>query len=313
MANAAERVRLGKSELMVSPIACGNWQASPLWGETSDDELIGSIRRAFEVGVNFFDTAPTYGDGRAELLMAKAIADLPRDELVICTKCYCLLRPDGKRVFDTSGESILKQCDASLQRLGIDHVDLYLIHAFDAKADPAGSTAALEKLKAAGKIRAYGVSNYTVEQLRMALAFGDYSVLQCAYSLINIKAEDDLLPLAMASDVGVMVYSPLARGLLTGKYRGDETFTDSRQRNAQFQGDAFRAQCEKVRAQEPIAKKYGLTIPQLMLAAAVMHPGIQCAITGSRRPEQIEETAGAMGHRLEVEDYDDLRNALSYG
>ena len=306
----AQRVRLGKTALEVSPVCCGTWQASPVWGTTPDADLVASMRRAYEVGINFFDTAPTYGDGRAEQLLGTALADLPRSELVICTKCYCMLRPDGKRVFDLSRESILRQCDASLGRLKTDYIDLYLLHAFDPKADPAEATAAMEALKTAGKILAYGVSNYTVEQLRMALALGNYSALQPAYNLINTAAENDLLPLAMSAGLGVFVYSALAKGLLSGKYRGDETFNDSRKNSPLFQGERFRTMCEKVRSLQPIATKYAMTIPQLILAATLIHPGIHCVITGSKRPEQIEETAGAMGRRIELEDCEDIRNAL---
>lgn len=307
----ATRVTLGTTGLTVSPICLGTWQASPLWGNMPDADLVGAIRRAYEVGINFFDTAPTYGEGRAETLLAAGMADMPREEIVVCTKCYCLLRPDGKRVFDVTGESILRQCEASLERLQTDYIDLYLLHAFDPKADPEAATAALEKLKAAGKIRAYGVSNYTAEQLRMALHFGDYTALQPVYNFTNTAAENDLLPLAMTAGVGVFVYSPLAKGLLSGKYRGDETFTDSRQNSGVFQGEAFRTMCDKVRDLGPMAEKYEMTIPQLILAATLMHPGIHCAITGSKRPEQIADTAAAMGRSIELEDYEDLREALA--
>ena len=192
-------------------------------------------------------------------------------------------------------------------------IDLYLLHAFDPKADPAEATAALDKLKAQGKIRAYGVSNYTVEQLRMALHHGDYTALQPAYSFINTAAEESLLPLAMTSGLGVLIYSPLAKGLLSGKYRGDETFEDSRKGSDLFQGEKFKSMCEKVQSLASLAEKYAMTIPQLILTATLMHPGIHCALTGPKSPEQIEETAGAMGRRIELEDYEDLREALWVG
>ena len=309
--SAAMRVRFGKTGLMVSPIACGNWQASPLWGSVPDADLIAGARRAFELGVNFFDTAPTYGDGRGETLLGQALAGLPRGELVVCTKCYTQLRPDGKRVLDLSGASILKQCDASLARLRLDYVDLYLMHVHDPKADPADAAAAMAKLKAAGKIRAYGVSNHTVEQLRTALRFGDCGALQPVYNFTNTAAEGDLFPLCQAADVGVMVYSPLAKGLLSGKYRGDETFTDSRKGSAMFQGERFKATCAKVQSLAPMAAKYGLTIAQLVLAATLMHPAVHVAINGVKHPRQIEETVGAIGTRLSVEDYEDLRATLA--
>ena len=307
------RVELGKTGLQVSTIGCGTWQAGKVWGEVPDEDLIAGVRHSLEVGINFIDTAPTYGEGRAEQLIAKALADVPREEFVICNKCFCVIREDGKRVFDLTGPSILKQCDDSLARLQMETIDLYLLHAFDPKADPAEATAALEKLKAQGKIRAYGVSNYTVEQLRMALHHGDYTGLQPAYSFISTAAEESLLPLAMTSGLGVFIYSPLAKGLLSGKYRGDETFEDSRKGSDLFQGEKFKSMCEKVQSLTPLAEKYAMTIPQLILAATLMHPGIHCALTGPKSSEQIEETAGAMGRRIELEDYEDLRDALWVG
>ena len=304
------RVSLGRSGLMVSPIALGNWQASPLWGEQPDEPLLAAVAAAFDAGINLFDTAPNYGDGRAEILLGKALRELPRDEVVVATKAYCLLRPDGKRVFDLSGPSVLRQCDASLARLRVDYIDLYQMHVFDPAADPEETTAALEALKTAGKIRAYGASNYTADQLRMALTFGNYATLQPRYSLLDLEAEADLLPCALAARVGVLAYSPQAKGLLTGKYTGEESFTDSRKNAARFQGETFRTLCAKVRGLQPIADKYGLTIAQLVLAATLMHPAITCAIAGAKIPEQIRESAGAMGHRLEKEDYEDIREAL---
>lgn len=308
--DADTRTRLGKTGLDVSPVCCGNWQASPLWGETPDDELVATTREAYEAGINFFDTAPTYGDGRAEELLGKALADLPRADIIICTKAYCLIRPDGNRVLDLSGPSLRKQCEASLARLRTDCIDLYLLHVFDPKADPRCQVAALEDLRKQGKIRAYGMSNHAVEQVRMALSFGGFSALQPLYSLLDTDAEADLLPLALSADLGVLAYSALARGLLTGKYSGEETFSDSRGRNPRFQGDAFRSTCEKVRSLEALAGKYELTIPQLVLAATLMHPAVQCVITGAKRPEQIRETAAAMGRAVEAEDYEAIREAL---
>jgi aryl-alcohol dehydrogenase-like predicted oxidoreductase len=304
------RVQLGKTGLEVSTIGCGTWQAGPVWGSVPDEGIIGSVRHALEVGVNFIDTAPTYGEGRAEKLVAKALADVPREDFVLCNKCYCIIRPDNKRVFNLTGDSILKQCEDSLKRLQMEMIDLYLLHAFDPKADPEDATAALEKLKSQGKIRAYGVSNYTVEQFRMALHFGDYAVQQLPYNFTNTSAEEGLLPLALTSGTGVMAYSPLARGILSGKYRGDETFNDSRKGNALFQGEKFKNACDQVQSLAPFAEKYEMTMPQLILAAVLMHPAIDCALTGSKHPDQIEESAAAMGRRIELEDYEDIRDAL---
>jgi len=306
----SNRVKLGTSNLDVSPVICGTWQASPLWGDQSDDALLATWRAAFDCGINTFDTASNYGDGRAETLLGGLLPAWGRDNAVVVTKAYCLLRPDKKRVFNLHGDNLYKTCEASLQRLKTDYIDLYLLHVFDPTADPAEAAEALETLRQAGKIRAYGVSNYTAEQLRMALHFGNYSVLQPLYNLLDTEAENDLLPVALAAGVGVMAYCPQAMGLLTGKYTGDETFTDTRGRNPRFQGEAFKTLCAKVKSLQPFADKYGLTTAQLALACALHHPAVTTVIAGAKTPEQIREAAGAMGAQIETEDYWDIREAL---
>ncbi|KKL81954.1 hypothetical protein LCGC14_1989590, partial [marine sediment metagenome] len=235
------RVRLGRSELKVSPICYGSWQLSPrFWGDVPTDQVAAAMRHAFEVGVNFYDTADAYGDGLSERVMGEALADLPRDEIVVATKVYNRFYDDGRRHPDLSGQYVLDECDASLKRLKMDYLDLYQLHSFDPLTHLAETTAALEKLLKAGKIRRYGLSNYTVEQIRWARTFGDYATLQPRYSLLQTGIEDDLLPYCEAEDIGVLVYSPLERGLLTGKYDGTETFDDHRAGLGVFQGERFK-------------------------------------------------------------------------
>jgi len=308
----APRVRLGRSELMVSPICYGSWQANPkFWGPQPKNELLAAMRRAFDVGVNFYDTADAYADGFAEELMGEALAELPRDQIVVATKVCHHFYSDGHRHPDLSGKYIEAACDASLTRLGMDYIDLYLCHAFVPNAHPGETTEAMEKLKKVGKIRAFGVSNYSEPQLRMALRFGDYTAIQPQYSLLDVEIEDDLLPTCAAEDIGVLVYSPLARGLLTGKYTGEETFSDLRRPDPRFSGEVFRTLCAKIRSLEEIADGHNLSITQLVLAATLMHPAIHCAIVGVKRPQQIEDAAGAMGQTLSLEEYWQIRSALA--
>jgi len=306
-----DRVRLGRSNLHVSPICYGSWQLSPkFWGDQPRDVIIAAMRRAFEVGVNFYDTADAYGDGLSEEVLGEALKPLPRDEIVVATKVYHHFYPDGHRHPDLSGDYIRRECDASLERLQMDYIDLYQCHGFDPLTDLAETTEALESLKQAGKIRAYGASNLTAEQLRAARAFGDYATIQPRYNLLQSQAETDLLPYCRAEDVGVLVYSPLYHGLLTGKYTGAETFDDLRESNADFQGERFLQLAGRVRALAPIAEKHSLTIVQLVLAATLMSPMIHCAIVGIKTPEQIEDAAGAMGKTIGREDYFAVRAAL---
>ncbi|MHC4711678.1 MAG: aldo/keto reductase [Planctomycetota bacterium] len=306
-----ELVRLGGSELRVSPVCYGSWQLSPrFWGPQPKDVLITAMRRAHEVGVSFYDTADAYGDGLSEEVMGEALQDIPREEIVVATKVFNRFYPDGHRHGDLSKEYVLAECDASLKRLRMDYVDLYQCHSFDQSTPMEETAAAMEALLKAGKIRAYGMSNFTVEQMRLAKKCGNFTTLQPLYNLFERAAERDLLPYCRAEDIGTLVYSPLCKGLLTGKYAGTETFKDLRARTETFRGEKFRDLAGRVRDLKSVADKYGLTITQLVIAVTVQHPLIDVAIVGIKTPEQIEEAAGAMGKSISREDYYVVRNTL---
>ena len=309
-----ERVILGESGLSVSPIAFGTWQLSPrFWGDQSKDDAIAAMKLAFDKGINFFDTAEAYGDGYAESVLGEAIRDLPRDEVVVVTKVFNHFNPDGSRYPDLSPEYIAERCDASLGRLGIETIDLYLLHMYDPLTPLADTAGALEKLRDQGKVRCFGVSNHSVEQCRAQRRFGPYSVVQPPYSFVDQARETDLLPYCQSENIGVMIYSPMHKGLLTGKYTGEETFSDFRSNHPDFQGDRFKELCAKLQSLKPIAERNGLTIYQLVLAATLMHPAIQVAICGIKTPAQIEEAAGASGKVLSREDHFAVRNTVGPG
>ena len=309
-----ERVELGESGLSVSPIAFGTWQlSSRFWGEQSKSDAIAAMRHAFDKGINFFDTADAYGDGYAESVLGEAIADLPRQEFAVVTKAFNHFNPDGTRYPDLSAKHLAERCEASLQRLGVETIDLYLLHMYDPLTPLAEVAGALQDLKAQGKVRGFGLSNHNVEQCRAQRRFGPYTVLQPPYSLIDPAGETDLLPYCQAENIGVMVYSPLHKGLLTGKYEGHETFEDFRSNHPDFQGERFKELCARVRSLRPIAERYELTIYQLVLAATLMHPAIHAAICGIKNPDQISEAVGAIGKRLSREDYFAVRNAVGPG
>ncbi len=309
-----ERVVLGQSELSVSPVAFGTWQLSPrFWGEQSKSDAIAAMKTAFDRGINFFDTAEAYGDGHAETVLGEAIQELPRDELVIATKVFNHFNPDGSRYPDLSPEHIAERCELSLKRLGIETIDLYFLHLFDPLTPFADIAGALEKLKEQGKVRNFALSNHSVEQCRAQRQFAPYTVVQPSFSLVNPAGEADLLPYCQSENIGVMIYSPMHKGLLTGKYTGEETFTDFRQNDPDFKGERFKELCAKVQSLKPIADRYGLTIYQLVLAATLMHPSIQVAICGIKTPSQIEEATGVFGKRLSREDYFAVRNTVGPG
>lgn len=308
----SSRVVLGGTGLEVSPVCFGTWQLSPrFWGEQSGEKILDAMRDAFDAGINFFDTADAYGDGYAETVLGKFLSDIQRDKVIIATKVFNHFKPDTSRYPDLSSGHMMERCEASLKRLGIETIDLYLLHFFDQLTSLAEVTETLERLRTQGKIRHFGVSNFTVEQLRAARHFGAYSVIQPRYSLLNTAIEADLLPYCQAENIGVMVYSPMHMGLLTGKYVGEETFTDFRKHHVDFQGERFRRIAEAVQSLRPMAKRYGLTVYQLVLAATLMHPAIQVAVVGIKTAEQILEAVGSIGKILEREDYFTVRSAIA--
>lgn len=309
-----DRVVLGDSDLSVSPIAVGTWQLSPrFWGPQSKDDAMAAMKFAFDRGINFFDTAEAYGDGYAETVLGEVVRDLPRDELVLATKVFNHFNPDGSRYPDLSPEHITARCDVSLDRMGVETIDLYLLHMYDPLTPLADIAGTLERLRDQGKIRCYGLSNHTVEQCRAQRRFGRYDVVQPPYSLIDPAGENDLLPWCQSENVGVMIYSPMHKGLLSGKYTGGEAFDDFRMNHPDFQGDRFRELCAKVKSLKPIAERNELTIYQLVLSATLMHPAIHVAISGIKTPDQIAEAVGAGGRRLSREDYFAVRNAVGPG
>lgn len=308
----SERITFGATDLEVSRICFGTWQLSPrFWGEQSKADILEAMNVAFDAGINFFDTADAYGDGYAETVVGEFLADKPRDDYVICTKVFNHFNPDGSRYPDLSPKHIRARCDIQLSRLRIETIDLYLLHLFDPLASLGEISDTLELLKEQGRIRAYGVSNYTLEQLGALRRFGDYEAVQPLYSLLATDSENGLLPYCEAHNLGVMVYSPLHKGLLTGKYTGMETFTDFRQHHPDFQGERFVKIAQAVQDLRPLAEKYELSIYQLVLAATLMHPAIHVAVVGIKNADQIREALGAQGKTLSREDYFAVRKILA--
>ncbi|MBN1808518.1 MAG: aldo/keto reductase [Planctomycetes bacterium] len=307
-----KKIRFGSTALQVSPVCYGSWQASPkFWGRVDEDDLQSCMRRAFELGVNFFDTADAYGDGLSETILGRALADFPRHELVIATKVYNHFYPDGHRHPDLSHDYVLEECEASLRRLGTDYVDLYQLHFFDPLTHLEETTAALEKLVEAGKVRHYGLSNFSTEQVRWARSLGSYETLQPRYSLLHTDDEKDVLPYCRTQDMGVLAYSPLYHGMLTGKYTGTEKFQDFRSGLPDFRGKRFKQIASAVASLGPIAGELGVSIVQLVLAVTLATPLIDCVIVGIKKPEHIEEAARVPDIAVPREVYHKVRGIIA--
>jgi len=289
---------LRHSGLLLSRIIAGGWQAGrDLWVGIDDAESIAAFGAALDAGITTFDTAEDYGNGHSERVIARALGHRRR-EIVIATKVsWDHLRRD----------QIMEACERSLRNLGTDVIDLYQIHwpagSFGSERVPLeDSMEALGRLKSAGKIRAIGVSNFDLPQLRQACALGPVDTLQPPYSLLWRHAEHELLPWCRAHGVAVLAYSPLAQGLLTGKLGADlePADGDNRRDNRLFQ-PPLRARAQAVvEAMRPLATARGITLAQLALAWVAGQPDT-AAIAGARTPAQSRENAAAGAVILEPE------------
>lgn len=297
---------------MVSRICFGCWQQSPkFWGDVDQEAWEKAVTGAPDYGVNFIDTADAYGDGYAESRLGEVLAKHHlRDQYLIATKFYWNFTDPEHRFPDTRHDYILRECEASLKRLQTDHIDLYQIHAWDALLRPEEVAAAFGKLKREGKVRWFGVSNWNCEQMRMMRKYFPIESLQPHYNLLFREIEERELPYCLAEGIGVIPYSPLYRGLLSGKYAPDHVFEDHRAGQKYFSGEPFKRILEALNSLKPIAEKYDLTIPQLSIAWLLTHPAITSTIVGIKNLEHISTIIPAAEVRLGQQDWHHVAGAI---
>jgi aryl-alcohol dehydrogenase-like predicted oxidoreductase len=305
-ASQVETTRLGMTGLEVSRIAFGTWQLGGDWGGFDEDEAIRAIRYARLLGVNFFDTAQAYGFGASERLLGRALRDeldQRRDEVVIATKGGLRMTGD-ELVRDSSPGWLRAGVEASLKALNVDYVDLYQIHWPDPDTPFSETAATLQELVDEGKIRHVGVSNYSADQMKEFARTRPVETLQPPYHLFRRDIEAEVLPYTSEHDIGVLIYGPLAHGLLTGALDENATFPpdDWRSQSPLFQGDTLRRNVEKVRELERFARERGHSVSQLAIAWTLARPGVDVAIVGSRRAAHIEDSLAALDLRLSGED-----------
>ena len=294
--------RLGSSDLDVSEISLGSWLT--YGGGVSNAQAEACLTKAFEVGINFIDTANVYSRGGAEEFLGEVLAGRPRDSYVLATKLYFPMNGDR----GLSREQVFKQIDASLARLRTDYVDLYQCHRYDAETPLEETLEALTEVVRQGKARYLGFSEWSSDQIRAALALvprvEKFVSSQPQYSLLYRVPEREVIPLCRENGISQIVWSPLAQGTLTGKYKpGEEAPAGTRAASHQmgWSMDRFRDEDVLRAAQRlaPIAAGLGITMAQLSLAWVLREENVASAITGASRPEQVEENAGASGIELD--------------
>jgi aryl-alcohol dehydrogenase-like predicted oxidoreductase len=306
--------QLGDSDLRVSEICLGTW--TTFGGSLREGAARALVDTAFDSGINFFDTANVYSEGRSEEVLGHALARRPRDSFVVATKVWGEM-PDGGR--GLSRGQILKQIDASLSRLQLDFVDLYQCHSYDDDVPVEETLRALTEVVEAGKARFVGVSNWSGEQIRGAVelagehGFAKIVSSQPEYSLLNREPEEEVIPASRENGVSQIVYSPLAQGVLTGKYLPGEAAREGTRASARAEWMEYLEDdvLERVQRLRPIADGLGITMAQLALAWILHEPNVASAIVGSSRPEQVRDNAAASGVDLDGDTVHAIEDALA--
>ena len=299
--------KLGDSNLEVSEISLGSWLTYGVGVEA--DKARSCLDAAFDVGINFIDTANIYGRGAAETFLGEALKARPRDSYILATKLYF---PMTDTDYGLSAEQVEKQLDASLQRLQTDYVDLYQCHRYDSGTPLEETLQALTRAVESGKAKYIGFSEWPADKIREAVdlaakhGFTKFVSSQPQYSLVWRDPEDEVIPLSAANGISQIVWSPLGQGVLTGKYDPDQPPPAGTRATSEEMGGFIHRLMEPdllraVQKLKPIAQEAGLSLPQFALAWILREPNVASAIIGASRPEQVVDNAGASGATVDPE------------
>ena len=297
-----KRRKLGRSDLDITLIGFGAWAIGGDWqfgwGSQEDSDSIAAIHRALELGINWIDTAAVYGLGHSEEVAGKALAQWSGQRPYVFTKCGMVWNDERQVDYSLKRRSIRLECENSLRRLAIDVIDLYQIHwPADDLPETEEGWSELAKLQKEGKVRWIGVSNFSLQELRRAEAIAPITSLQPPYSLIRREIEADILPWCKEQNVGVIVYSPMASGLLSGamtrKRAAALPTNDWRSRNPEFQEPKLSKNLQLSEQLSAVAKRYGRNAGEVAIAWTLLHPAVTGAIVGARNAQQVEGIIGA--------------------
>ncbi|HEV2705420.1 MAG TPA: aldo/keto reductase [Pyrinomonadaceae bacterium] len=307
-----ETRKLGNSDLQITPVGFGAWAIGGSgyafgWGAQGDEASIEAIRRALELGINWIDTAAVYGLGHSEEIVARALDGWSETRPYIFTKCGMRWDEQGNIAKVLSPDSIRYECEASLRRLRVEAIDLYQIHwPTDNDADIDDGWGMMRRLQEESKVRWIGVSNFNVEQLRRAQSIAPVTSLQPPYSLIKRQVEQEILPYCQQEGIGVIVYSPMASGLLTGamtRERAAELPEDDwRRHNEEFNEPKLSRNLDLVERLRRVGARHGRTPGETAIAWTLRHAAVTGAIVGARSPRQVEGIIGAGDFRLTEEE-----------
>jgi aryl-alcohol dehydrogenase-like predicted oxidoreductase len=304
---------LGKNGPELTVIGLGAWAIGGSWefgwGPVDDKESVKTIHRALDFGINWIDTAAVYGLGHSEEIVGQALRGI-RDEVFIATKCGMVWDDKGTVTKSLRPESIRREVEASLRRLKTDHIDLYQFHWPDPETPVEDSWKTMAELVKEGKVHTIGVCNFSVAELERCRAIAPIQSLQPPYNMLRRQVEDELLPYCQSQGIGVVAYSPMASGLLTGTFNPDNLAPDDwRKKNARFNEESRSKVTSLINRLKPIADRYSIGIGGLAIAWVLRNSVVTSAIVGARKQWQIEETVGASEIELSSSD---LRAIESY-
>ena len=298
--------QFGNTDMQITPIGFGSWAVGGGgyqfgWGPQDDEQSIAAINHALALGINWIDTAAVYGLGHAEEIVARALKDRS-ERPYIFTKCGRVWNDRGEVTGSLKAQSIKRECENSLRRLQTDVIDLYQIHWPDPEQDIEEGWDAMAELKREGKVRYIGVSNFDVSQMRRAMEIAPISSLQPPFSLVNPDIRDDILPFCQEHNIGVIVYSPMASGILTGSMSRERIANlpddDWRKGNPEFQEPRLSRNLQLVEVLNEIAFVHNVSPGVVAIAWTLQHPGVTGAIVGARRPEQVDGIISAAEFQL---------------
>jgi aryl-alcohol dehydrogenase-like predicted oxidoreductase len=317
-----QKRQLGNSDMQITAMGIGAWAIGGSgwafgWGPQDDNESIAAIRHALDSGINWIDTAAVYGLGHSEEVVAKALEGRP-DKPYVFTKCERVWNEQLQIQKSLKRDSIRRELEASLRRLKVDTIDLYQIHWPEPDEDIEEGWSTLAELKAEGKVRYIGVSNFNVEQLKRAQAIAPVTSLQPPYSLVSPEIEESILPHAAANNIGVIVYSPMKSGLLTGKMSRERIASlpadDFRKNTPNFQEPLLTRNLELVELLRSIGARHSKGPGEVAIAWTLRRPEVTAAIVGFRSPQQVDGVIGAADFRLspaELQEIDAFRSKAS--
>ncbi|HBG26136.1 MAG: aldo/keto reductase [Planctomycetes bacterium GWF2_41_51] len=313
-----KKSKLGNSDLQITKVGLGTWAIGGPWeygwGPQDDQDSIDAIIEALDVGVNWIDTAPIYGFGHSETILAKALKKTSIKP-IIATKCGLTWSEKKERTPCLKAKSVLDECDASLERLNVDVIDLYQMHWNNPPEDIEEGYDAMARCVKAGKVRFLGVSNFTVEQMQMVMKIHPLTSLQPPYSMFRRDIETDILPFCKKNNIGVIVYSPLQKGMLSGKFTAEKIAAlpadDVRHMDPNYKSPRLEVNLKAVEKLTQVAKRNKITMAQLATAWVIRNSEVTAAIAGARRKGQINETAPAADITLSQNDIDEIEEILN--